>query len=88
MFRNQQLQQQNGISSASCLCSNVLKYIDVAAQKNGYNQRFLEEMNTVCSKQPNCVTSGTTLIDKLKQEAIVDKVISSPNDLIKIIKKI
>jgi len=87
MFRNQQLQQQNGISSASCLCSNVLKYIDVAAQKNGYNQRFLEEMNTVCSKQPNCVTSGTTLIDKLKQEAIVDKVISSPNDLIKIIKK-
>jgi len=70
MFRNLQLQQQNtgnvvGDSKASCQCENVLKYINDNMQKQGYNQRFLNEMQTFCSKEPNCV-SATTMQTGLK----------------------
>jgi len=97
MFRNLQLQQQSvgnvvGDSKASCQCDNVLKYINDNMQRQGYNQRFLNEMQTFCSKQPNCVSNsgmqtGLNYINFFRNRGKANDAISNPNIIIKQIQK-
>jgi len=94
MFRNLQLQQQSGgnvvgNSKASCQCDNVLKYINDNLQKQGYNQKFLSEMNNFCLKQPNCVTptAGLKYINFFKKKGRVHDAISNPNIIIRELKR-